>query len=142
MMLSSLSCMRKSKKWYKKLGLHIIDLFLLNAYYLYLFMTKKKIALADFQLCVIRQLLNRFSSEKTVRTSKNSPRLLSIKEEILKHMPKAIPLEKNSKRPIYRRCKRCYELRRRKSTKIICVTCEVALCDDPCFFEYHKNKKY
>lgn len=142
MMLSSLSCMRKSKKWYKKVGLHIIDLFLLNAYYSYLFVTKNKIGLAEFQLCVIRQLVDKFSLEKTVRTSKNPSKLVTIKEEILKHMPKAIPLEENSKRPIYRRCKMCYESQKRKSTRIICVTCEVALCDDPCFFEYHKKKKY
>ncbi|XP_077297457.1 uncharacterized protein LOC143919139 [Arctopsyche grandis] len=82
--------------------------------------------------------IDKFSDEKTMATTSENP-ITSLKGEILQHMPRGIPLAKNTQRTVYRRCKMCYKSERRKSTKIMCVTCEVALCEDPCFYEYHKN---
>lgn len=139
MMLSSVSCMRKSTKWYKKVGLHIIDLFMLNAFYLHQHVTRQKMGIAEFQLSVIRQLIEKFSVTDFSNSSENPRRAATIKKEILEHMPQIIPPVDQSKKPIYRRCKMCYDAKRRKETKLMCVKCNVALCDYPCFYEYHKQ---
>lgn len=48
MLLSSVECVRRTIKWYKKLFFHLIDLSLLNAYSAYKTCTGNKISLADF----------------------------------------------------------------------------------------------
>jgi len=50
MLLSSIECIRRTMKWYKKLFFHIIHMSLLNAYSAYKTVTGKYIKLADFQL--------------------------------------------------------------------------------------------
>uniref|UniRef100_A0A1Y1N5A9 PiggyBac transposable element-derived protein domain-containing protein n=1 Tax=Photinus pyralis TaxID=7054 RepID=A0A1Y1N5A9_PHOPY len=60
MMLSSLECMRKSLKWYKKIFFHTIDLLLLNSHAMFLLKRSDKVPFAKFQLAVIQQLLDRF----------------------------------------------------------------------------------
>jgi hypothetical protein len=144
MMLSSLSCMRKSLKWYKKVGFHIIDLFLLNSSILYKVITGKKISLAEFQLNVIRQLIETYgsasrpSTSQTTRVANNPKRIL--KTELLRHLPHKIPPTVNKTKP-YRRCRVCIASttkdKKRKMTNIMCEACDVALCSVPCFYDYH-----
>lgn len=59
MMLSSTECVRKTLKWYKKLFFHSLDLCVLNSHALFLTQHPEKLALADFQLNLARQLLER-----------------------------------------------------------------------------------
>lgn len=59
MMISSIDCMRKSIKWYKKLFFHVIDVCLLNAHGMLLTTDPGKMPLATFQLKLIRQLFER-----------------------------------------------------------------------------------
>lgn len=60
MLLHSMQCIRKNKMWQKKLGLHLIDLCLLNAHAFYQIIQGTKTSLAEFQLCVIRQLIEKY----------------------------------------------------------------------------------
>jgi hypothetical protein len=60
MRLSSMECVRKTIKWYKKLFFHTVNLCLLNAHALYLTKTGNRVPLAKFQLDIIRQLLERY----------------------------------------------------------------------------------
>lgn len=57
MLFSSVKCIIKSTKWYKKLFFRIIDISVLNAYSLYKTTMGKHIPLTDFQLELIRQLI-------------------------------------------------------------------------------------
>lgn len=50
MLLSSIECIRKTCKWYKKIYFHLIDLSLLNAYSTYKTVTGQNLPLANFQL--------------------------------------------------------------------------------------------
>ncbi|XP_050064320.1 piggyBac transposable element-derived protein 4-like [Aphis gossypii] len=49
MLLSSIECVRKTIKWYKKLFFHLVDLSLLNAYSSYNTVTGKHLPLASYQ---------------------------------------------------------------------------------------------
>lgn len=59
MLISSIDCMRKSIKWYKKLFSHILDICILNSHALLLTQNEKKIPLATFYLNLANQILER-----------------------------------------------------------------------------------
>lgn len=59
MLISSINCMRRSIKWYKKLFFHILDIYILNSHALLLTQNEKNIRLATFHLNLGRQILQR-----------------------------------------------------------------------------------
>lgn len=63
MLLSSVECVRKTCKWYKKIFFHLINLSLLNSYSIYKTVTGENLPLANFQLEVIRQMVEKYSSK-------------------------------------------------------------------------------
>jgi len=68
MLLSSVECVCKTIKWYKKVYFHLIDMSLLNVYSSYKQVTGKNPLLADFQLELIRQIIDRYRSKvKTLK---------------------------------------------------------------------------
>lgn len=68
MMISSVDCMRKSIKWYKKLFFHTIDLCLLNSHAMFTTKHTTKVPLAKFQLNLIQQIISRYASFTFLRT--------------------------------------------------------------------------
>lgn len=56
-LMSYYPCERKSIRWYKKLGLHIVQMLLLNAYLLFKKHTKSKISIYDFRISIIDSLV-------------------------------------------------------------------------------------
>lgn len=71
MLLSSVECIRKSIKWYKKLFFHIVDLSMLNAYSMYKTTTGKHLKIADFQIELIKQLLQKYCLRENTPKKKN-----------------------------------------------------------------------
>jgi hypothetical protein len=63
-LLSYAKCIRKSAKWYKKLSLHILNVALLNAHALYMMQNEKGMSLPDFQMSVIRGLLEKHEERR------------------------------------------------------------------------------
>lgn len=146
MMLSTLSCMRKSIKWYKKVAFHIIDLFLLNSYILFSTIKGKKTGLADFQLKVIRQIFEKYQVPTASRAQQpvDNPLRLSAKA-IAKHMPDIIPPTNKRENPC-RVCHLCANTKKKPKTKkysrYMCSECNVPLCVYPCFRQYHEKANY
>ena len=58
-MLSYHSALRKTIRWYKKVGIHIMEIFLSNAYYMYAKNTKNPIAknMKDFRESIVTNLI-------------------------------------------------------------------------------------
>ncbi|XP_060862212.1 piggyBac transposable element-derived protein 4-like [Metopolophium dirhodum] len=138
MLLSSVECVRKTIKWYKKVYFHLIDMSLLNSYSAYKQVTGKNPPLADFQLTLIRQIMDRYKS--TVK----SPKLYRKKDDELlqgkkKHFLSEVQSTAQGKFA-RRRCVICSINKKRKDTKYFCKECKVGLCAVPCFELYHKNK--
>lgn len=73
---------RKTIRWYKKLGLHIIYMMLYNSYLLYNKHTNKKLSFYDFRMSVIEEIL----PEKSPQTPK--------KPTLLEHLPSKCPKKK------------------------------------------------
>lgn len=128
-MLSYYSGHRKSLRWYKKLGIHIINMMLFNSYILYNRYAAKKTSLYDFKLAVVEDLLPPLENEENVT------KIATLKS----HLPKKCP-KKEGGRTLRRRCKHCWATKKiRKETQYICVDCpgSPGLCLEPCFFKYH-----
>ncbi|KAF9413721.1 hypothetical protein HW555_008167, partial [Spodoptera exigua] len=139
MMTSTLGCIKKSKKWYKKLGVHVIDIFLLNAFYLFRMLNvNRKFSLADFQLNVIRQIINTYKHSNLALPSTSRGVLdphRFLHNDALQHFPVRIPTGKSQ------RCKVCAAKNKRSDTRFMCQKCNVYLCINPCSVEYHSSLK-
>jgi hypothetical protein len=141
MQISSVECARKSIKWYKKFFMHLLDVTMLNAMYLYQVQSGKKPQMLDFRLQVIRQLIEKYSLPR-LNPRGGRP---SIHESPLRlterHFPAPVPQTASQGSRTQRRCHVCQHTKKRESkrkdTRFMCVQCDVALCVDPCFREYH-----
>lgn len=135
MLLSSVQCIRKSVKWYKKLFFHIIDLHMLNAFFCFKqIKNTPSLHFAKFQLELIRQIIQNYKSTEimdrsiSIQNINNPLRILS--SDAAKHMPML-----NTK---HQRCKECSKQKKRKETRYFCTICRVFLCAAPCFQLYHQ----
>lgn len=147
MLLSSIECVRRTMKWYKKLFFHIVDMSLLNAYSAYKTVTGKHISLADFQLQLINELVLKYQCEGGMTTNrKKTP--MDITEKRLqpdaRHFPELVPVTP-SKKQGRRYCFVCShkkENKKRKDSIYCCIECDVGLCVTPCFKIYHTQKEF
>lgn len=137
---SSLQCVRRSVKWYKKTFFHLMNLCLINAHALYQMHTGTYISMADFQLETTRQLLQVHHtpklSPKGGKPSKgDNPVRLSER-----HFPCYVPDTPKGK-PGLRTCFVCTHTtlrpRKRRESRYMCDKCDKGLCVTPCFRIYH-----
>lgn len=140
MLISTLTCIKKSRRWYKKLALRIIDMHLLNAFYAF-----KEIKgcrnkpFSEFQLEVIRQLIEKYKLldyqpvPSTSRGVQDNPSRF-LPRDALKHFPTRIPNNKSQ------RCRVCALKKKRTETRFMCKECNVFLCIEPCSAKFHSNK--
>lgn len=130
-LLSYYPCEKKTLRWYKKLGIHVLQMLLLNSYLLYKKFTKSIISIYDFRLNIIDKLV----------PPKASLPIIPIKNST--HNPKKNPLGPKGKTAISRRCTWCWnQLNKRSNTSYHCPACEGKphLCIGECFINFHKNK--
>ncbi|KAJ8945520.1 hypothetical protein NQ314_009195, partial [Rhamnusium bicolor] len=78
MMISSIECVRKSMKWYKKVFMHTLHICLLNSHAMFIIRHTTLIPIAKFQLNLIRQIFIRCNIDrhrKYILTVPNCDRL-------------------------------------------------------------------
>ena len=144
-MMSTVECKRKTMKWYKKLFYHLVDSAILNAHILYKVSTGKKPTLYDFTTEVVRQLLEKYSDPlpglgKHWASHGDDPTRL-----MARHFPKTIPAtpcKKYAQKPCHVCRTTTQRPKARKDTRYMCASCDVALCLEPCFEQYHTLKYY
>lgn len=139
MLLSSVECVRKTLKWYKKIFFHLIDLSLLNSHIMYKTVTGENIPLAKFQLELIRQLLEKYSTSKT-NTPKRKPK--NAHDRLIgRHFLSDIP-RTGAGNIGRKRCTVCFANKKRTDTTYMCRECDKGLCATPCFLIYHTKQTY
>jgi len=133
MQISFSETTRKTKKWYKKLFYHILDVSVYNAYILYQSNNKKTLELSEFRLEVIKDLLRKHGTEKLPHGRPHTHMTGRLTE---RHFSALIPDNK------YRKCHVCSNTTRKpqdktKRTRFECRDCNVGLCIDGCFETFH-----
>lgn len=139
-MMSYYSALRKTVRWYKKLGAHFIEVFIQNAYWMH--QTKnngKKTDLLSFRETIVKYL----AGDPTQTGSNPTANCKRMKTEINPqnlHYLDPIPPTKNKKFPT-KQCAECSKVKR-KETRYFCPVCpnHPALCVINCFKNYHLTK--
>lgn len=127
-MLQYYCCEHKVLRWYKKLGVHLFQIMLINSHFLYNKYGQKKMNLYEFRLSIIESLLGPPPPKREA-------------QNLVYHLPEYCPKDDkgNAKR---RRCKYCWQTNKtRKDSTYFCPQCpnEPGLCLTPCFRQYHSS---
>lgn len=131
-MMSYYPCERKSLRWYKKIGIHILYMLLINSFFLYKKYERPRISLYDYRLEVLEHLLPESTNVNPHDKRQNKS---------LNHVPKKNTPSGVGKKHAHRRCTVCNKNKIRKETVYYCPDCPgmPALCFEPCFLNFHKN---
>ena len=126
-MLSYHSALKKTVRWNKKVGIHIMEMLVHNAWMLF----KKsggKITTADFKQQAVEWLVGEIATPKHLQPVANFHHLFPMPASGKKNTPT-------------KRCCLCSTPAKRKETRYICLFCtdQPALCIYPCFVEYHMD---
>ena len=123
-LLSYHSVLRKTIRWYKKVGIHIMEIFLSNAYYMYAKNTTNPIAknMKDFRESIVTNLIG------------PPPPNHHLKPQASFHHLSTIP-RTEKKKNVARICKHCSKNQSRRESRYECHVRpnKPALCVDPCF---------
>lgn len=142
LLLSSVESVRKTVKWYKKLFFHLVDLSLLNSHVLYKTVTGKNISILDFQLQLVKQILEVYhvpqTDSRSGRRSADGDNPMRLTE---RHFVSLIPATQK-KKTTQRKCVVCAKHDKRSDTRYMCSLCNVPLCLLICFERYHTCKHY
>lgn len=142
MILSSTETVRKSIKWYKKTFFHLFDLAVLNASILYNQLTLKQNPVGEFQINLIKQLLQTYHTPQQRNQSGRRPKgANSLLRLSARHFPALLPATAAKPNPT-KRCIVCKKKQKRKESRYICEPCNVSLCVVPCFEVFHTRKNY
>ena len=130
-MLSYHSAMRKTIRWYKKVGVHMMEMFLVNAFYLY---NQTKMNICDrVSISVFREM---------VSTWLVGPLTVDPRDTCVTDFHFLAPLPPtNSKTNPTKQCRVCSKQKKRRESRYACGRCSdrVILCVDPCFRVYHSQ---
>ena len=128
-MLSYYPALRKTIRWYKKLALILIEMYLFNVHKFYFQSNPpSKMRLLEFREHVVISLIG------------NTAVFHDHYTEIKNHFPTSIPPTKKKKFPT-KQCRVCTKSGIRRESRYICGACNLrpALCVDPCFRIYHSS---
>lgn len=124
-MLSYYPCNRKTIRWYKKLFIHVLQMSMMNSYYLYRrYSSGRRLRLYDFRLEVIQYLLAT-PDDVPVRPPKHK-KVSNVGHSLTK-IEKTTKETKQggneTKRVCRKECKSCRERKIRKQTTFECKQC-------------------
>lgn len=129
-MLSYYSALRKTIRWPKKIVLHIVELYIHNAYILYRQITGSNIISLKFREKFIECLIGQNMPSVTKKNKS---------EESTFHYLECIPPTEKKTRPT-KPCRVCTQNKMRRETRYYCPVCDEkpALCVQDCFKTYHQ----
>ncbi|XP_037032190.1 piggyBac transposable element-derived protein 4-like [Bradysia coprophila] len=136
-MMSYYSSERKTVRWYKKLGIHFIEAFIQNAYWMHMSNhSDEKTSLLDFREIIVKHLAGK--PTKGVADQSQNCKGNKLDNRTGKfHYLDSLPPTKNKQFPT-KQCAQCSK-NKRKETRYFCPVCpeQPALCVVNCFKEYH-----
>lgn len=121
-------CDRKTLRWYKKLGIHFIQLMLMNSFMLYRKFSRQNITFYDLRISVLEKLLH-VEGTRTPREPRQQT----------KHVLSKITAVNEKGETNRKRCRVCSQRKVRKMTLYHCERCpqQPGLCVGECFDTFH-----
>ena len=135
-----------SKKWWKRVFFHLLDVTLVNAYLLYCFVTplRQRMPHLEFRLSVASGLIAR--SELSTNPIPLPPPPPPVRQSARSNPARLIGRDHFPEPTVGKQdCKVCSSRAvggKRKRSAFQCNTCKVTLCVHPCFRSYHMKKHY
>lgn len=136
-------CGGKTLRWNQKLGIYMLQLLLLNSFFLYKKNADCAVSWLQYRDTIIDYLLKHkgiIPSTPTLKTASfHTLNSIKIENELLLHSPKIVKKE-NESRAKRRKCVNCKKNQKRKDTVYSCTECpnKPALCLD-CFAIFHTS---
>lgn len=131
---------RVTMKWWHRIFHFLLDLAISNAFALYSLCHNNTRNQLAFRIRLARLLIATYASRKRKEIAPvfympQKRGVVSVPDEIRKvqlgsHFPETVKT--------WRRCRKCSSRKVEKRTKIICSTCKVPLCINPCFSAFHE----
>ena len=127
---------------------YLMELCVTNALMLYKAKTgSQSMILPDFQLALILRLCQTFQDISNDENDDASPPCSSVEVDapnrlrggFKSHILEELPPTAKKQKP-QRKCKLCSKKGRCRDTRYFCKECKVALCQVPCYAEYHSKK--
>eukprot|EP00117_Sycon_ciliatum_P004759 scpid70461/ scgid8993/ PiggyBac transposable element-derived protein 4 len=138
-MVTAFSAVRRTLKWYVKVGFHFVEEAVQNAYITYRMHggKKKHHAFVQKAVHVLVEAADAELAAAATPTATAQDRLTG------KHFPEKHPATE-AKAVVLRRCVMCTSRGIRRETRYRCKTCHnhVSLCVEPCFEIYHTRSRY
>jgi hypothetical protein len=133
-MLSYYSALRKTIRWYKKIGLHVLEMALHNASIMY---NEGRNVKDKMRLLAFRDSVTTYLIGNVPEAGPQQPAAPPGQ-----HAPSTLPQVGRKQHPT-KKCRVCTKNKRRRETRYFCNACEEkpALCIDPCFGVYHADKQ-
>ncbi|XP_050516259.1 piggyBac transposable element-derived protein 4-like [Diabrotica virgifera virgifera] len=125
---------RKTLRWYKKIGIHLFQLYLPNAHRLYnKYHGNNKMSYYKFRLSILEKLLPEKCQGTAVVTAE-----VAVTSGV-NHTPSKIELHNEHGKTLRKKCRTCNKNKIRKDTIYHCQECpdKPGLCLGKCFREYH-----
>ncbi|KAJ8938915.1 hypothetical protein NQ314_011291 [Rhamnusium bicolor] len=129
-MIAYYPCTRKILRWYKKVGIHIIQIMLHNSWYLYNQKLEKHISFYDFRLAVLEKMLPEDGTKAKAPIRRSAS-----------HLPQKIAKRTAQGKTCRKKCRVCFKKNIRKDSLYHCTMCpdSPGLCLEPCFEKYHRS---
>lgn len=120
---------RKTIRWYKKVGIHIIEMLLYNSFMLYNQHSAKKMSYLDFRHSIVEVPLPEPAEKNDVPIVINA-----------NHLPSKCEVAESG-RKLRKRCRWCSQRGIRKDSQYYCAKCpeKPGLCLELCFEQFHEN---
>lgn len=119
-LISSISCVRRTHAWFKKLGLHFIQRLLLNSYIRYT-QEQEKVKFLEFTKNIVVHLTGVASQSVKGRQRRLAAPLAAAQLDNV-HMMQKYPPTQRKENP-QRRCIRCKDQGQRRDTRYFCGRC-------------------
>lgn len=131
-------CTRKSMKWTTKVGIHLLQRLLLNAFAIYK-QHRSNSTFLKFTLSCIDHLFETSGVGRRRGGQGGRPKVVDDAVTATNHLPSKIPATQKKANPSLR-CRVCFSKGIRKETRLFCTSCDSnpPLCAHPCFNTWHR----
>ena len=127
----------RSRKWYKPIVIHLLQIAVYNSYLLFRKTTQKHFSFIKYQESIIRELIAPMRKKKSIQPTPVKKTVIK-RSETLKASSEDCQLGKRDKQY----CSLCQSRKlNRKQTVYYCKTHEVSICIIPCYDIHRGNCK-